>query len=114
MKLRQLKAETSTEEVIEYLRKRHPLYFIANKISNEQINDLVNRLKFKIKQLHGISTKPTDTSKKENNNTMPVSSASSQPMTKQAPPSITTPTTTSSLLGPLPSLGNGTSFKSGS
>ncbi len=75
MKLRQLKAETSTEEVIEYLRKRHPLYFIANKISNEQINDLVNRLKFKIKQLHGISTKPTDNSKKENNNTMPSSSS---------------------------------------
>jgi choline dehydrogenase-like flavoprotein len=34
-------------------------------------------------------------------------------MTKQAPPAITTPST-SSLLGPLPSIGNGTSFKSGS
>jgi hypothetical protein len=113
MKLRQLKAETSNEEVIEYLKKRHPLYFIANKISPEQINDLVNRLKFKIKQLHGISTKPTDTSKKENNNTMP-SSSFSQPMTKQPPPALTTAPPTSSLLGPLPSIGNGTSFKSGS
>ena len=55
MKLRQLKADTSTEEVIEYLQKRHPLYFIANKVSAEQITDLVNRLKYKIKQL-GIIT----------------------------------------------------------
>lgn len=108
-----MKAETSTEEVIEYLRKRHPLYFIANKISTEQINDLVNRLKFKMKQLHGISTKPTDTSKKENNNTMATTSAS-QAMSKQVPPATNTNTASSSLLGPLPSIGNTTSFKSGS
>ena len=113
MKLRQLKAETSTEEVIEYLRKRHPLYFIANKISTEQINDLVNRLKFKIKQLHGISTKPaTDSSKKENNNTTKASPF--QTMSKQMAPATSTATATSSLLGPLPSIGNTTSFKSGS
>ncbi len=35
-------------------------------------------------------------------------------MTKQSPPSFITAPATSSLLGPLPSLGNGTSFKSGS
>jgi hypothetical protein len=35
MKLRELKAETTTEEVIEYLKKRHPLYFMTNKISKE-------------------------------------------------------------------------------
>ena len=29
MKLRQMKAETPTQEVIDYLKKRHPLYFIA-------------------------------------------------------------------------------------
>ncbi len=46
-----MKAETSTEEVIEYLKKRHPLYFMDGKISLEQINDLVNRLKFKLKQM---------------------------------------------------------------
>ena len=51
MKLRELKAETTTEEVIEYLKKRHPLYFMTNKISKEQLSDLINRLKFKIKQL---------------------------------------------------------------
>ena len=55
MKLRHLKYDTKTEEVIEYLRKRHPLYFIAHKLSVEQITDLINRLKFKIKQL-GIVT----------------------------------------------------------
>ena len=47
MKLRNLKADTKNEEAIEYLRKRHPLYFLANKVSEEQINDLINRLKFK-------------------------------------------------------------------
>ena len=77
MKLRNLKADTKNEEAIEYLRKRHPLYFLANKVSEEQINDLINRLKFKIKQLSGISTAPAmstaksqpppDQSKKENN-----------------------------------------------
>ena len=70
MKLRQLKAETPTQEVIDYLRKRHPLYFIANKISEEQINDLVNRLKFKLKQMSGMMggglSKETPASKKEN------------------------------------------------
>ena len=50
MKLKQLKPETKTGEVIEYLKKRHPLYFIANKISIEQTSDLINRLKFKLKQ----------------------------------------------------------------
>jgi hypothetical protein len=54
MKLRQLKPETKTEEVMDYLRKRHPLYFVANKIREEQINDLVNRLKFKLKQMNGM------------------------------------------------------------
>lgn len=107
MKLRQLKAETSTEEVLEYLRKRHPLYFVANKISTEQIHDLVNRLKFKIKQLHGISTKP-DSSKKENNG---ASLAMSKPVTTASATNATA--ATSSLLGPLPSIGNNT-FKSGS
>lgn len=79
MKLRHLKADTKNEEAIDYLKKRHPLYFLANKVSEEQINDLLNRLKFKIKQLAGISTTapataskpqftvPPDQSKKENN-----------------------------------------------
>jgi hypothetical protein len=34
---------------------------MANKISVEQITDLVNRLKFKIKQLQGINTTTTGT-----------------------------------------------------
>ncbi len=46
-----MKAETATQEVIDYLKKRHPLYFIAQKVSEEQITDLVNRLKFKLKQM---------------------------------------------------------------
>jgi centrosomal protein CEP19 len=77
MKLRQLKGDTKTEEVIDYLRKRHPLYFIADKISPEQITDLIERLKYKIKQLESakqpvsdiVGTKRSDLnsqSKKEN------------------------------------------------
>ena len=68
MKLRHLKADTKNEEAIEYLKKRHPLYFIADKVNEEQINDLINRLKFKIKQLSGISTTtatPANTTSKQ-------------------------------------------------
>lgn len=32
MKLNMIKPDTRTEDVIDYLKKRHPLYFIANKI----------------------------------------------------------------------------------
>lgn len=39
---------------MDYLRKRHPLYFIANKVNEQQIIDLVNRLKYKLKQMHGM------------------------------------------------------------
>jgi len=65
MKLRELKPETTTEEVIEYLKKRHPLYFMTNKISKEQLSDLINRLKFKIKQLDIKTTAPTQPPKQQ-------------------------------------------------
>ena len=92
MKIRQLKGDSKTEEIIDYLRKRHPLYFIANKISVEQITDLVNRLKFKVKQLD--SAKQPEARKE--NNTPLMTTTSKEPAKASA-------------LGPLPSIG----FKSG-
>jgi CEP19-like protein len=100
--------------VLEYLQKRHPLYFCAGKISEEQTVDLVNRLKFKIKQM-GILQAPNKeeevkpspamrmgtTAKKENFMREP----SKQPIERP---------TTSTLLGPLPSLSGNNGFKSGS
>ena len=95
MKVRQLKGDSKTEDIIDYLKKRHPLYFIANKISPEQITDLINRLKFKVKQLE--SAKQPE-SRKENNT--PLMKTTKEPP-KEAPKSS---------LGPLPSIGG---FKSG-
>ncbi len=50
MKLRQLKPESDTTEMLEYLKKRHPLYFTTDKLNPTQIADLINRLKFRLKQ----------------------------------------------------------------
>lgn len=36
--------------MIDYLKKRHPLYFIANKIKPKQIENLINKMKYKLKQ----------------------------------------------------------------
>jgi hypothetical protein len=68
MKLRYLRPDTKTEEVYEYLKKRHPLYFMGGKISEEQTVDLINRLKYKLKQMQAMSgaTASSDVTKKEN------------------------------------------------
>jgi hypothetical protein len=50
MKLRQLKGDSDTDEMLEYLQKRHSLYFTTQKVTDKQITDLINRLKFKLKQ----------------------------------------------------------------
>ena len=49
MKLRQLKAESEPEEMMDYLKKRHPLYFMPNKLNHMQIYDLIKKLIFKLK-----------------------------------------------------------------
>jgi|LauGreDrversion4_2_1035121.scaffolds.fasta_scaffold30016_8 hypothetical protein len=92
MKIRHLKGDSKTEEIIDYLKKRHPLYFIANKVSVQQITDLVNRLKFKVKQLE--SAKQPEARKE---NSTPLMTTTSKEPTK------------TSSLDPLPSIG----FKSG-
>jgi hypothetical protein len=104
-----MKAETPTQEVIDYLKKRHPLYFIAQKVSEEQITDLVNRLKYKLKQMQGMmggttTAKDTKESKKENQqSSTAATNANTRPQTATTRPQTAT-TASSSLLGPLPSL----------
>jgi hypothetical protein len=41
MKLRQLKHDSDPNEMLEYLKKRHPLYFMPDKLNHKQILDLV-------------------------------------------------------------------------
>ena len=48
MRLRQLKPDSNVDEMMEYLQKRHPLYFMNKKISKTQIKDLVRRLKYRL------------------------------------------------------------------
>ena len=52
MKLRQLKWDSETGEMLEYLRKRHALYFMTGKFNDKQITDLLDKMKYKLKQIH--------------------------------------------------------------
>lgn len=49
MKLRSLTGQSTVKDGIKYLHKRHPLYFTTNKISEEQITDLLKRLIYRLK-----------------------------------------------------------------
>lgn len=51
-KLLRLKHDSDTDDMIEYLRQRHPLYFVGDKLPMKQIIDLINRLKFRLKKQH--------------------------------------------------------------
>jgi len=53
MKMSNLKADSSTFDALDALKKRHPLYFSGNKIADNQITDFIDRLK---KKLQGNST----------------------------------------------------------
>ena len=50
MKMRSLGGDSNVDEVMTYLEKRHPLYFVDRKLSKEQVSDLVKKLIFKLKQ----------------------------------------------------------------
>ena len=43
--------DSDVEEMLAYLEKRHPLYFMQRKLSKEQIRDLIKRLKFRVGQM---------------------------------------------------------------
>ena len=50
MKMRSLGGDSDVEETLNYLEKRHPLYFCTGKLRKEQVRDLVKKLIFKLKQ----------------------------------------------------------------
>ena len=50
MKMRSLGGDSDLEDVMNYLEKRHPLYFCTRKLNKDQVKDLVKKLIFKLKQ----------------------------------------------------------------
>ena len=72
MKLRRLSGNSTVNDTLSYLRKRHPLYMLpSNKISITQISDLIEKLIYRIKQIEsmnkGIETEKENSVKKQNN-----------------------------------------------
>ena len=49
MKLRRLTGKSTVQESIKYLQKRHPLYFINDKMPMDQIIELIKRLIYRVK-----------------------------------------------------------------
>ena len=62
-----LTGDSDVEEMLAYLEKRHPLYFVERKLSKEQIRDLIKRLKFRVGQMKkdkpGLTPAAADVSK---------------------------------------------------
>lgn len=48
MKLRQLTGDSDPDEMLTYLEKRHPLYFLQRKLSKPQIKNLIKKLIYKV------------------------------------------------------------------
>lgn len=46
-----LTGDSDVEEMLSYLEKRHPLYFVNRKLSKDQIRDLIKRLKFRVGEM---------------------------------------------------------------
>ena len=46
-----LTGDSDVEEMLAYLEKRHPLYFVNRKLSKDQIRDLIKRLKFRVGEM---------------------------------------------------------------
>ena len=99
MKLRMLKHDSDIDEMMDYLEKRHPLYFINHKISKSQVRDLVRRLKYRLqsqqamkdppaKKIPSALTAPSSTLLKGNNKApevgkpVPLSSVTTKPTFK--------------------------------
>lgn len=56
-----LTGDSDVEEMLAYLEKRHPLYFVNRKLSKDQIRDLIKRLKFRVGEM---AKKKAETNKK--------------------------------------------------
>ena len=73
MKLRRLTGNSTVKEALTYLQKRHPLYFMTGKISEEQSVDLLKRLIYRLKQIEEIEKSNTKAAPpKKDENTQPV------------------------------------------
>lgn len=59
MKLRQLTGESDPEEMLLYLEKRHPLYFLQRKLSKPQIMNLIQKLIYRVSQMKPTKKAPT-------------------------------------------------------
>lgn len=57
MKLRRLTGKSTVQECMKYLQKRHPLYFINDKLRMDQITDLIERLIYRVKQKETLEKK---------------------------------------------------------
>ena len=84
MKLRQLSGDSDPDEMLLYLEKRHPLYFVQRKLSKPQIKNLLKKLIFKLSQSKpraqpGIALDPPSSS--------PPNKPKPAAITKQNPPS---------------------------
>jgi len=66
MKLRQITGESDPDEMLSYLEKRHPLYFLQRKLSKPQIKNLLKKLIFRLGQMKPKrpAASTTDASKK--------------------------------------------------
>ena len=48
MRLKNFTAESNVDETMDYLEKRHPLYFMNKKFQKAQVRDLVQRVKYRL------------------------------------------------------------------
>jgi len=48
MRLKNFTAESDVDQTMDYLEKRHPLYFMNKKFQKAQVRDLVQRIKFRL------------------------------------------------------------------
>ena len=58
MKLRQLTGDSDPDEMLAYLEKRHPLYFLQRKLSKPQIKNLIKKIIFRVSQSQPKKPKP--------------------------------------------------------
>ena len=63
MKLRRLNGKSTVAETLNYLRKRHPLYFLNGKVQVDQITDLLKRLIYRLKQKEDLEESKKSSSK---------------------------------------------------
>lgn len=108
IKLLRLKFDSDNDEMLEYIKKRHPLYFTTDKMMDDQMIDLIKRLKYKLKMQAEKEGKLQTTEQKVQEIKQKQKEKAEEEKPKQ-----------SSLLGPLPSLGGGSTtapgaFKTGS